>query len=122
MLANEFSGKWQAGARYATLVPSNPIVLAGQDQYQNTALTRRYVNYWIVGAKYSQGAHALVLNLLRRDVQASPAGVRRRHQLAYTYALSKRTELQAFFDRDGVDSSKANAAIRSVGAGIRHDF
>jgi predicted porin len=121
LLANEFSGKWQAGMRY-DFGAIEPYVLAGQDKYQNTALTRRYVNYWIAGAKYSQGAHAVVLNLLRRDVQASPAGIRNRRQLAYTYALSRRTELQAFYDRDGVDSSKAGAAIRSVGAGIRHDF
>lgn len=121
LLANEFSSKWQAGVRY-DFGAIEPYVLAGRDSYQNTALTRRQVNYWIAGAKYSQGAHAVVLNLLRRDVQASLGGVRKRQQLAYTYALSKRTELQAFYDWDGVDSSKANASIRSVGAGIRHDF
>ena len=121
LLANEFSNKWQAGVRY-DFGAIEPYVLAGRDTYKNTATTRHDVNYWIVGAKYSQGAHAVVLNLLQRDVQASPSGTRKRQQLAYTYALSKRTELQAFIDRDGVDSSKSNVAIRAIGAGIRHDF
>ncbi|MGH6638717.1 MAG: porin, partial [Polaromonas sp.] len=121
LLANEFSSKWQAGVRYEFGAIA-PYVLAGRDTYNNTAAKRNHVNYWIVGAKYSQGAHAVVLNLMQRDVQASLVGKRKRQQLAYTYALSKRTELQAFIDRDGVDSSKANVAIRAIGAGIRHDF
>jgi predicted porin len=49
-------------------------------------------------------------------------GLRKRQQVAYTYALSKRTELQAFIDRDGIDSSRSNVAVRAVGAGVRHDF
>jgi predicted porin len=59
---------------------------------------------------------------MKRDVLASLTGERKRWQLAYTYALSKRTELQAFIDRDGVDSSRSNVAIRAIGAGVRHDF
>lgn len=118
---NEFSTKWQAGMRY-DFGAIEPYVLLGRDTFQNTAATRHDVNFWIVGAKYSQNAHAVVLNLLQRDVQASPTGKRKRVQLAYTYALSKRTELQAFYDRDGIDSSKSNVAVRAIGAGIRHNF
>jgi predicted porin len=55
-------------------------------------------------------------------VLTSRTGKRKRWQLAYTYAISKRTELQAFIDRDGVDSSRSNVAVRAIGAGIRHDF
>jgi predicted porin len=118
---NEFDHKWQAGLRY-DFGAIEPYVLAGRDSYKNTATTRRDVGYWIVGAKYSQNAHAVTLNLMKRDVQASLTGERKRWQLGYAYALSKRTELQAFIDRDGVDSSKSNVAIRAIGAGIRHDF
>lgn len=121
LLANEFSDKWQAGVRYA-FGPVSPYVLVGKDTYKNTATSRRDVDYWIVGAKYSQNAHSVVLNLMERDVQTSRTGKRKREQLAYLYALSKRTELQAFIDRDGVDSSRSNVAVRAIGFGIRHDF
>lgn len=121
LLTNEFSGKWQAGLRYA-LGAIEPYAMVGRDTYQNTAASRHRVNWWMVGAKYSQNAHSVVLNLMQRDVQTSLSGKRRRQQLAYTYALSRRTELQAFIDHDGVDSSRAGVAIRAIGAGIRHDF
>lgn len=121
LTANEFAHKWQGGLRY-DFGAIEPYVLVGRDTFNNSATRRRDVDYWLVGAKASHNAHAVVLNLMQRDVQASPAGVRKRWQLAYTYALSKRTELQAFIDRDGVDSSRSNVAVRAVGAGIRHDF
>ncbi|HSV50486.1 MAG TPA: porin [Burkholderiaceae bacterium] len=121
LLANEFSDKWQAGVRYA-FGPVSPYVLVGRDTYKNTATSRRDVDYWIVGAKYSQNAHSVVLNLMEREVQTSLVGKRKRQQLAYTYAMSKRTELRAFVDRDGVDSSRSNVAIRAIGAGIKHSF
>lgn len=121
LAANELAHKWQAGLRYdfGTL---EPYVLTGRDTFNNTATRRRDVDYWLVGAKASHNAHAVVLNLMQRDVQASLTGVRKRWQLAYTYALSKRTELQAFIDRDGIDSSRSNVAVRAIGAGVRHDF
>ena len=55
-------------------------------------------------------------------MQSNLTGVRKRLQLAYTYKLSKRTELQSFIDRDGIDSSRSNVSVRAIGAGIRHDF
>jgi predicted porin len=121
LLPNEFDHKWQAGLRYS-LGAFEPYALVGRDSYHNNATSRADVDYWIVGGKYSQNAHAVTLNLMKRDVLASLTGERKRWQLAYTYALSKRTELQAFIDRDGVDSSRSNVAIRAIGAGVRHDF
>jgi len=118
---NELDHKWQAGLRYG-FGAIEPYALVGRDSYKNTATSRRDVDYWIVGAKYSQNPHAVILNLMKRDVQTSLTGERKRWQLGYAYALSKRTELQAFIDRDGVDSSRSNVAIRAIGAGIRHDF
>ena len=114
LLADELSSKWQAGLSYA-FGPVAPYALIGRDTYKNTATSRRDVDYWIVGAKYSQNAHAVALNLMQRDVQTSLGGKRKRQQLAYFYALSKRTELRAFIDHDGVDSSRRNVAVRAMG-------
>lgn len=123
LLANEFDSKWQLGLRYGGFGAIEPYGLWGRDRYHHQAgRTRADVDYWLVGARLRQGAHSVVLNLMQRDVQASLAGKRRRQQLAYTYALSKRTELQAFVDHDGVDSSRTNVAVRAIGAGVRHDF
>lgn len=122
LLLNELDSKWQLGVRY-DFGSVEPYVLLGRDHYRNkTASTRADVNYWIAGSRFTMGAHAVVVNLMRRDVQSSLSGQRQRHQLAYTYALSRRTELQAFVDRDGVDSSRKNVAVRAIGAGVRHDF
>lgn len=121
LAANEFDSKWQAGAAwdFGTI---EAYALFGQDRYRATATSRGTVDYGIVGAAFRHGPHKLVLNLLQRDVQRSPTGVRKRAQLGWQYALSKRTELQAFFDHDGVDSSQSEVRIRAIGAGIRHDF
>ncbi len=122
LLANEFSSKWQMGVRY-DFGAVEPYVLLGRDTYAKTPATARAnVDYWLVGSRFSTAPHALVVNVMQRDVQASAKGLRKRQQLAYTYALSKRTELQAFIDRDGIDSSRGNVAVRVVGAGVRHDF
>ncbi|NRF70264.1 porin [Aquincola sp. S2] len=119
--ANEFDDKWQAGVRYDGGA-IEPYVLFGVDRYRNTASTRRDVKYAIVGALYRAGQHSLVLNLLQRDVQANRSGDRRRVQAAWLYALSKRSELQAFADSDGIDSTKSNVRVRALGAGIKHVF
>ena len=121
LAANEFSSKWQAGVLY-DFGSVDAYVLGGRDRYNATAATRADVDFAIAGISTSSGPHKLVFNLLRRDVQASPTGVRRRHQVGYQHALSRRTELQAFYDRDGVDSSRPGVAVRALGAGIRHDF
>jgi predicted porin len=121
LLANELRSKWQAGLRY-DFGALEPYLLGGRDTHQNTAATRRVVAYWLAGVKWSEGPHAVVVNVMRRDVQASLSGKRKRWQAAYAFALSKRTELQVFADDDGVDSSRANVKVRAVGAGIRHDF
>lgn len=122
LLANEFSSKWQLGLRY-DFGAVEPYVLLGRDRYAASSATARAdVDYWLVGSRFSSGPHALVVNVMQRDVQASLRGLRKRQQVAYTYALSKRTELQAFIDRDGIDSSRSNVAVRVVGAGVRHDF
>ena len=119
---NEFDDKWQIGARYNLDVVS-PYALLGRDRYKNTATTRRDVNWWLVGVKATHGASSLIVNVMQRDVQASLTGKQKRWQVAYLYAMSKRTELQILVDDDGVNSaSKANVKVRAFGAGIRHDF
>ena len=121
LLTNEFDNKVQFGVRY-DFGSIEPYALLGRDRYKNTVATRRDVNYWIVGTKYVVGSHAIVLNAIQRAVQSNLLGQRRRQEMSYQYALSKRTELQAFIDRDGIDSSKSNVRVRAIGAGIRHDF
>lgn len=118
---NEFDSKWQAGLNY-DFGAVEAYALVGQDRFRNTPTSRGTVDYGIVGAALRMGPHKLVLNLLQRDVQRSLTGVRKRQQLGWQYALSKRTELQAFFDHDGIDSSRSDVKVRAIGAGIRHDF
>ena len=119
---NEFDDKWQIGARYNMNV-IEPYAMYGRDRYNNTATTRRDVKWWVVGAKATQGANTVVLNVMQRDVQSSLTGKQKRWQAAYIYAMSKRTQFQFFIDNDGVNSaSKTNVKVRAVGAGIRHDF
>ncbi|RMA59967.1 putative porin [Acidovorax sp. 100] len=119
--ANEFDSKWQVGARY-DLGMLNPYVLVGQDKYNNTQSSRRAVDYWLIGVQFVSGAHSVVLNVMQRDVQTTVAAERKRQQLAYLYQLSKRTQLQTFFDNDGVNSSSPSARVRAFGVGVRHDF
>ncbi|HSW18357.1 MAG TPA: porin, partial [Ramlibacter sp.] len=88
LLANEMKHKWQAGLRY-DFGAFEPYVLVGREWYLNTATSRDTLDYWVVGGKLSAGAHAVVLNLLSRDIQTSRTAARQRQQLAYTYALSK---------------------------------
>jgi predicted porin len=119
---NEFDDKWQAGLNYEVLQGLELYVLGGVDRYKNTATRRRDVQYAMVGTAYSQGSHKLVFNLFQRDVQASLTGERERQQLSYQYFLSKRTDLQAFIDNDGIDSSRSNVRVRAIGMGVRHNF
>ena len=119
---NEFDDKWQAGVSYQVLTSLDLYLLGGLDRYRNTATTRRDVQYAILGAAYTHGQHKVVFNLMQRDVQSSLTGERDKQQLSYQYFLSKRTDLQAFIDNDGIDSSRSNVRVRAIGAGIRHNF
>ena len=122
LASNEFDDKWQAGLNYEVLSGLELYALAGVDRFQNTATRRRDVKYSILGTAYTQGPHKLVFNWMKRDVQTSLTADRRRQQLSYQYFLSKRTDLQAFYDNDGIDSSRSNVRVRAIGAGIRHNF
>lgn len=121
LLPNEFSKKWQTGVRYDVGWVA-PYVLVGRDTYANTRASRRNVDYWLLGVKFMHNAHAVVLNVMNRDVQTSLTADRPKQQLAYTYALSKRSEFQAFYDHDKFDSSKPHMDKRVFGIGLRHDF
>ncbi len=119
---NEFDDKWQAGVSYQALPGLDVYALGGVDRYRHTSTTRRDVPYTVLGAAYAAGAHKGVVNWMRRDVQTSLTGKRDRWQLSYQYFLSKRTDLQAFIDNDGIDSSRSNVRVRAVGMGVRHNF
>ena len=119
---NEFDDKWQAGVNYKIWQGWEVYLLGGVDRYNNTSTRRRDVQYTLLGTSFSQGQHKVVFNLFERDVQSSLTGERKRIQLSYQYFLSKRTDLQAFYDRDGIDSSRSNVRVRALGMGIRHNF
>ena len=76
----------------------------------------------MLGAAYTSGVHKVVFNHLERDVQNSLTEDRVRQQLSYQYFLSKRTDLQAFIDQDGIDSSRSNVRVKAIGVGLRHNF
>jgi predicted porin len=122
LATNEFEDKWQAGLNYQILQGLEVYLLGGVDRYKNTATRRRDVQYAILGATYTTDKHKVVFNLMERDVQTSLTGNRKRQQLSYQYFLSKRTDLQAFIDNDGIDSSRSNVRVRAIGAGVRHNF
>jgi predicted porin len=119
--ANEFDNKWQAGLNY-NFKPFDIYFVGGDDKYKNTATTRRSVKYGVLGGTYTEGPHKIVLNIMKRDVQSSLTGVRNRYQLSYQHFLSKRTQLQFFFDNDGIDSSRSNVRVKALGMGVRHNF
>lgn len=119
---NEFDQKWQTGLRLLSLGAVQPYILYGQDRYHATGNARRKVNYWIVGARFENGPHAVVANITRRDVQNNKIAQRKNYQVGYTYQMSKRTQLQAYYDYDGVDSSRQNASKKGLGFGVRHNF
>jgi predicted porin len=122
LLNNEFEDKLQGGVNYTVLPGWELYLFGGQDQYKNTATTRSKVSYLQLGTAYRTGNHKVVFNLFERDVQNSLTGKRKREQLSYQYALSRRTELQFFYDNDGIDSSRNNVRVRALGTGVRHDF
>ena len=119
---NDFNEKWQLGVNYKIDKDWDVYAIGGIDTYKNTSTTRKEVNYTQVGSSYTMGKHKFVLNTFQRDVQASLTGVRKKNQLSYQYYLSKNTDLQAFIDKDSVDSSKTNVQVRAIGLGIRHNF
>jgi len=119
---NDFKEKWQLGVNYKIDKDWDVYAIGGIDTYKNTSTTRSDVNYTQVGSSYTVGKHKIVLNTFQRDVQASLTGVRKKNQLSYQYFLSKQTDLQAFIDKDSVDSSKTNVQVRAIGLGIRQNF
>lgn len=121
LATNEMKHKWQTGVRYA--FPNvEPYLLYGREYYVNTATTRDHVDYWTVGVKFYSGPHAVVVNHLQRQLQTSLTADKKKDQAAYMYALSKRTELQLFVDRDNADTTKVNVTKLTYGAGIKHTF
>lgn len=119
--ANEFDDKWHLGARW-DFGSVKVYAMGGTDRFQNTSTRRREVDFLLAGARYTKGQHEVTANVMRRDVQTSLTGVQRRTQLAYTYSLSRRTELQLYHDNDGVDSSRSNVRVRTLGTAVRHGF
>jgi predicted porin len=122
LINNDFNEKWQLGINFQIQKEWDVYAISGTDTYKNTSTTRKDVDYTQLGTSYTTGKHKFVLNNFQRDVQSSLTGVRKKNQLSYQYFLSKQTDLQAFIDKDSVDSSKSNVQVRAIGLGIRQNF
>jgi predicted porin len=122
LINNDFNEKWQLGINFQIQKEWDVYAISGTDTYKNTSTTRKDVEYTQLGTSYTTGKHKFVLNNFQRDVQSSLTGVRKKNQLSYQYFLSKQTDLQAFIDKDSVDSSKTNVQVRAIGLGIRQNF
>ena len=122
LINNDFNEKWQIGVNYQVQKEWDIYAIGGNDTFKNTSTTRKDVGYTQLGTSYTIGKHKFVLNAFQRDVQSSLTGVRKKDQLSYQYFLSKQTDLQAFIDKDSIDSSKSNVQVRAIGLGIRKNF
>lgn len=122
LINNDFNEKWQLGVNFQIQKEWDVYAIGGNDTYKNTSTTRKDVGYTQLGTSFTTDKHKFVLQNFQRDVQSSLTGVRKKNQLSYQYFLSKQTDLQAFIDKDSVDSSKTNVQVRAIGLGIRQNF
>lgn len=120
---NTFKDKWMLVGSYDFGVVK-AWAIAGRDNYQAGPTTRSTVNIRLVGAsvKVGNSASKVVANYMTRDVQSDPNGTLKKFQVGYDHPLSRRTRVYAFFDRQDPNSRRLNDTIRSVGAGIQHNF
>lgn len=120
---NTFKDKWMLVGSYDFGVVK-AWAIAGRDNYQGGPTTRSKVNIRLVGAsvKVGSGDSKVVANYMTRDVQSDPNGTLKKFQVGYEHPLSRRTRVYAFYDRQDPNSSRPNDIIRSVGAGIQHNF
>ncbi|MCT9810947.1 porin [Acidovorax sp. Be4] len=120
---NSFKDKWMLVGSYDFGVVK-AWAIAGRDNYQGGPTTRSQVNIRLVGASVKVGSSdsKLVANYMTRDVQSDRNASLKKFQLGYDHPLSKRTRIYAFFDRQDPNSRLPNDTIRSVGAGIQHNF
>ncbi|MDB5761794.1 MAG: putative Porin [Herminiimonas sp.] len=121
-LANDFKNKSQIVGSYDFGI-LKAYGFYGLDKYNNTATTRDSVKSWLVGASAPLGgAHRIIGNYMQRNVQADPNGSLKKAELAYSYQLSKRTQLYALYDREDPNSNVSNDEIKTISVGIQHNF
>lgn len=120
---NTFKDKWMLVGSYDFGVVK-AWAIAGRDNYQGGPTTRSKVNIRLVGAsvRVGSGDSKVVANYMTRDVQSDPNGTLKKFQVGYEHPLSRRTRVYAFYDRQDPNSQRPNDTIRSVGAGIQHNF
>lgn len=120
---NTFKNKWMLVGSYDFGVVK-AWAIAGRDNYQGGPTTRSTVNIRLVGASVKVGSNnsKVIANYMTRDVQSDPNASLKKFQLGYDHPLTKRTRIYAFYDRQDPNSRRSNDTIRSVGAGIQHNF
>ncbi len=120
---NTFKSKWMAVGSY-DFGAFRAWAVAGNDNYQDAPTTRAKVGIRLVGASLEVGkpGSKVIANYMTRDVQSDRGGVLKKFQVGYSYAMSKRTSLYAFYDRQDPNSRLPNDEIRSIGVGMQHNF
>lgn len=120
--ANEFDKKWMAVASYDFGVVK-PYALYGRDMFNNTAIRRGDVDFWLVGAKVPlTSKDHVTANYMEREVQADRDGVLKKFQIGYGHNLSKRTMLYALYDREDPNSNVSRNEVSIISMGIQHSF
>ena len=120
---NTFKSKWMAVGSY-DFGAFRAWAVAGNDNYEGSPTTRGKVGIRLVGASLELGKSGskVIANYMTRDVQSDRGGVLKKFQVGYSYSMSKRTSLYAFYDRQDPNSRLPNDEIRSIGVGMQHNF
>jgi predicted porin len=121
-LLNDFTNKWMLVGSY-DFGDIRAWAVYSRDNFQGNALSRSKVGAQMIGASWDVTPNSKIMgNYIRKDVQRDPAGKLKRFQAGYSYKMSNRTSLYAFYDRNDPNNRVANDVIRVYGVGIQHNF
>lgn len=120
--ANTFEDKWMLMASY-DFGPFKTHGVYGVDGYKNfSATSRDDVRFWLLGASAPLGGGKLIANLGARELQSDRNGTLRKVSVGYGHKLSQRTMVYALYDRQDPNTNVSDDVIRTLSAGIQHNF
>jgi predicted porin len=121
-LLNDFKNKWMLIGSY-DFGGVRAWAVYNRDNFAGGPLSRSKVDAQMIGASWDLTPTSKVMaNYIRKDVQSDPAAKLKRFQAGYSYKMSNRTSLYAFYDRQDPNNRVANDVIRVYGVGIQHNF
>jgi len=121
-LLNDFKNKWMLVGSY-DFGDIRAWAVYNRDNFAGGPLSRSKVNAQMIGASWDLTPNSKIMgNYIRKDVQSDPAAKLKRFQAGYSYKMSNRTSLYAFYDRQDPNNRVANDVIRVYGVGIQHNF